>query len=159
MTPNSNAFDCDVAKLARVRRGIDPSLVQSIVDEGKKTLQEMEEKIARYESERSSINDAMIAAQKAADGIVASANNKSDQKLEETKAKCQSLLDENYAAIQGLEADLEQMSLLKQKFAEDFRSLLVGYTSELDARFPAIATVRRSQPAPQPSPISSETEA
>ncbi len=159
MTPNSPPFDCDVAKLARVRRGIDPDLVQSLVDEGAKTLQDLEDKIARYESERSSINDAMIAAQAAADSIMANANIKAEQKLEDTRTKCHLLLEENFAAIKGIEDDLEKLSLMKQKFADDFRSLLNGYTSELDARFPVTSTTRKSEMSPQPSQVASETEA
>lgn len=152
MTPQATPFDYDLEKLPTKVKGIDPRVVQLILEEAREEWRRLEgrsaelhEKLSRYEEERSSVNNALIHAQKSSDDLVRQAQLKAEQILEEAQSKTFGLADEHRAALRELQNDLEQMTLTKQKFADDFRALLRGYLAELDARFPA-ASVRRNEP-------------
>lgn len=154
MTPQPTPFDYDLEKLPTKRMGgIDPRVVQLILEEGRDEWRKMELKVAelqerinRYEDERSSVNNALILAQKSADDVLRQAQYKAEAILDEARGKSVLMEEEHRQAIKDTQQELEQITLTKQRFADEFRALLKGYLSELDARFPAGTTMRHRAP-------------
>jgi cell division septum initiation protein DivIVA len=163
MTPPQTPFDYDLGKLPTKMKGIDPRVVQLILEEGREEWRKMElkladlgDKIEQYEVERSSVNNALIGAQKSADDVMREAQLKAEQLIEEAQSKTMHVVDEHRVALRDLQEDLERMTLTKQKFADDFRALLRGYLSELDARFPmSIVNKSEDKPAAFQPPVES----
>lgn len=161
MTPQPTPFDYDLEKLPTKRMGgIDPRVVQLILEEGRDEWRKMELKVAelqerinRYEEERSSVNNALILAQKSADDVLRQAQFKAEAILDEARAKSVVMEEEHRQAIKDTQRELEQITLTKQRFADEFRALLKGYLSELEARFPAGASIRQQPTKPAEAPM------
>lgn len=146
MKPQQTPFDYDVNALTRVMRGIDPRLVQLILEEAKdewrnmeRKLHEMQTKLAQYEDERGSVNNALITAQKHADDAMRQAQYKADAVMADAQRKAEQVELEQRSVIRELESEMERYSIMKHKFADDFRALLKGYLNDVDAKLPSIS--------------------
>jgi uncharacterized coiled-coil protein SlyX len=148
-------FSYDVRNLQRKAfKGIDPKLVQSILDEAKAEVSklqgritDLEARVATYEGERTNVNNALIAAQKSADETVRQSNELSERILDDAKKAVAQVEAQHHEALKVLQGELEELMVTKQRFGEDFRALLKGYQAELEARFPGGSTARRTEMA------------
>lgn len=169
-------FDYDVDKLERKVKGVDPKLVQLILDDAREEWRSMEQKFAdlqskllRYEEERSVVNSALITAQKHSEDLIKNAEADAQKVLEETNTKSEHLMAEarikaeaalaeanrenerkiadGQATLREIQDEVERYTILKQKAADELRDMLKGYLNDLDKRVPQSSHAVHSSPA------------
>lgn len=111
-------------------------------------IRELETQVAAHAGEKETIQNALIAAQKASDELKREAERVADileeqarkqaeETLEAARAEVDRVEGEHRVALKDLQGDLERHMLLKHRFVDEFRTMLRGYLAEIDTKYPS----------------------
>lgn len=137
-------FEYDVEVLPKAKLGIDPRVIEMMLDEARgewrklesqyqQQIAQLNEKIEVLESERSTIQTVLISAQKNAEQTLRLAQEEAESARREALEKVQREEAERSSQLKSLQDEVAKYTQMKQAVTQDIRAMLEGYLRDLDS--------------------------
>lgn len=158
-----SSVDIHAREFRRAFRGYAPSDVAAFCEQAADSFEEMQIELAelRKESEQlrravehykaieKNLNDALVLAQRAAEDVCSSAAREADMTIRRAENQAAEILATARAQRVELERELAELAELRERFLDDFATLLSGFARRIEA---ARGVARQpSQPSPEES--------
>ena len=107
----------------------------TVIDDNKKMsiqIENLTQELGRVKNQESSFRNAIISAQKIADGMREKGKREADDLLEKAHDEIKALKDEAHKEVTELESRVEQLKGMQVQFEQDIRNVIASYQSNLD---------------------------